>query len=168
MYDNSHIIVREANKSDVSIIHKLAHATWQVAYKKILSVEQLTYMLELIYSESSLQKQIDSGHNFLIVEEENIPIAFADYNKLRGDIYKLQKIYVLPGQQGKGIGEMLIYYVIDKVKAQGATTLLLNVNRENKAKQFYEHLGFKVIGEEDINIGEGYSMNDYIMEKKLV
>ena len=164
----SNTIIREATKEDIATIHALANKTWRVAYKEILSPQQLAYMLDRIYSEPSLQQQFDTGHHFLIAEEDNIPIAFADYNHLKESIYKLQKIYALPEQQGKGIGKFLINYIIETVKQKGATVLLLNVNRHNKAKEFYEHLGFTVIGEEDIDIGEGYFMNDFIMEKKLV
>lgn len=161
---NLNIQIREATKNDMKIVHTLAHTIWPTTYKEILTVPQLEYMLKLIYSESSLKKQFEQGHNFLIVEEDKKPIAFADYNQLKDDVYKLQKIYVLPDQQGKSIGKLLINYVIEKVRAKGATVLLLNVNRNNKAKQFYEHLGFKIIGEEDIDIGEGYFMNDYVMK----
>jgi len=162
------IIIRNASKDDIPLIHELADTTWRVAYKEILSPKQLEYMLELIYSEPSLQKQFDTGHRFLIVEEDERPIAFADYNHLKENIYKLQKVYALPGQQGRGIGKLLINHVIEKVKEKGATALLLNVNRYNKAKQVYERLGFKVISEEDIDIGEGYFMNDYVMSLDIV
>ena len=161
------IIIRDALKKDIAIIYALAHAVWPETYSAILSEAQLKYMLEMIYSESSLQKQFEEGHNFLIVEENKTPVAFADYSLLKDDVYKLNKIYVLPDQQGKSIGKLLLHHVIDLVKAKGAKTLLLNVNRNNKAKEFYEHLGFKVISEEDIDIGEGYFINDYIMSYKL-
>ena len=82
-------------------------------------------------------------------------------------LYKLHKIYALPDQQGKGIGKFIINYISGEIKPIGATALQLNVNRYNKAKGFYEKLGFKVIGEEDIDIGNGYLMNDYIMELGL-
>ena len=167
MNENSNINIREATKDDIHLIHALAHATWPAAYKEILSADQMDYMLAQIYSETSLQNQFDNNHHFLIAEENKNPVAFACYNKLNPGIYKLQKIYVLPAQQGKGIGKLLINHVIQKIKAQGAAALLLNVNRNNKAKQAYEHLGFKVISEEDIDIGNGYFMNDYIMEKKV-
>lgn len=163
MEKNSNIIICEAMIEDIETIHKLAHEIWPTAYDEIISAKQLTYMLKLIYSKASLQKQFDTGHNFLIVEEDNKAIAFASYNKLKKGIFKLQKIYALPQEQGKGIGKMLINYIIEKIKKENATALLLNVNRNNKAKQFYERLGFKVISEEDIDIGEGYFMNDYIM-----
>lgn len=163
----SDIKIREATIKDIPAIRNLTHTIWPVAYGTILSDHQLKYMLDLIYSESSLQKQMNENHNFLIVEEETKPIAFADYGLLKDDVYKLHKIYVLPDQQGKSIGKILINYVIDLIKQQGARSLLLNVNRENKAKKFYEHLGFKIISEEDIDIGEGYFMNDYIMSLPL-
>jgi len=163
----SHIIIREATKDDIKTIHELANEIWPVTYGEILSADQLQYMLEMIYSESSLQKQFIEGHNFIIVEEDKNPIAFADYSLLRDNVYKLHKIYVLPNQQGKGIGKMLIEYVIEKVKENKGSAIVLNVNRNNNAKKVYEHLGFKVISEEDIDIGEGYFMNDFIMNYQL-
>jgi ribosomal protein S18 acetylase RimI-like enzyme len=61
----------------------------------------------------------------------------------------------------------MIDYIIKQVKEKGATTLQLQVNRYNKAKDFYNKLGFTVIEETDFDIGNGYFMNDYVMEKKL-
>lgn len=167
MNDTDKIIIREATKNDIAIIRDLTHTIWPVAYGEILSKEQLKYMLELIYSESSLQKQMSEQHYFLIVEENKKPVAFADYGLLKDDVYKLHKIYVLPEMQGKSIGKLLINHIVQKIKKEHATALLLNVNRNNKAKQFYEHFGFKVISEEDIDIGDGYFMNDYIMRYEL-
>ena len=69
--------------------------------------------------------------------------------------------------QGKGVGKTLIDHISGKLLQQKVHTLRLNVNRLNKARLFYEKLGFTVIKEEDVDIGNGYFMNDYVMEKKL-
>ena len=124
-------------------------------------------MLDLIYSEASLQKQMNDNHHFIIVHEGDQPVGFASYSETGPQIYKLHKIYVLPTQQGKGTGRFVIDQVVRTIKARGANRLQLNVNRNNKAKDFYEKLGFAAIGEENIDIGNGYFMNDYVMEKKL-
>ncbi len=116
MHKESNIIIREATKKDIPVIQQLAHEIWPTAYGEILHSGQLNYMLELIYSETSLHKQFDSNHIFLILEEAKRPIAFASYNKLNDGIFKLQKIYALPQEQGKGIGKMLINYIIQKIK----------------------------------------------------
>ena len=163
----SNITIRKATEDDIDIIRSLANIIWPPTFGEILSAKQISYMLELIYSEKSLKKQITEGHNFLIAEDNNAPAAYADYSLPKNDVYKLHKIYVLPNQQGKGIGKLLIEFIIKTIKKENASSLLLNVNRYNKAKSMYERLGFTVIGEEDIDIGEGYFMNDYIMMKRL-
>ena len=57
----------------------------------------------------------------------------------------------------------MIDYIIRAIQPLGAKTLLLQVNRHNKAKQFYDKLGFKVLKMADFDIGRGYFMNDYVM-----
>ena len=74
---------------------------------------------------------------------------------------------MLQGQQKTGAGKALLQRVEKESKNLGATKLQLNVNRHNIAKTFYERNGFAVIEEADIDIGYGYFMNDYIMEKDL-
>ena len=129
----------------------------------------MKYMLEHIYSETSLQKQIGDGQQFIIVFDDNEMIGFASYSRKRANenVFRLHKIYVDPTQQGKGIGKIIIQYVCDDIKKAGAEILELNVNRYNKALYFYQKLGFEIIEEEDIDIGNGYFMNDYVMQKEI-
>lgn len=61
----------------------------------------------------------------------------------------------------------MIDHVIETIKSRGATSLQLNVNRQNPAQHFYKKLGFLVIKEEDIDIGSGFFMNDFVMEKNF-
>jgi GNAT superfamily N-acetyltransferase len=152
--------------NDINIIGFLAQQIWPHTYGGILSPEQLKYMLKLIYSPKSLRRQImDEHHQFLVVEQADEPIGFASWSTTADPgIYKLHKIYVLPGRQGKGLGRTLMQFIFETIRPEGGTRLRLNVNRHNKARQFYERMGFTVIGEEDIDIGHGYFMNDYIME----
>lgn len=103
----------------------------------------------------------------LLYEGDN-PVGFAAYSVKdeAENIYKLNKIYVLPQSQGKGYGKTLLTAVEGEVKQHGARALDLNVNRHNKAKQFYERCGYHVHVQEDIPIGP-YWMNDYVMRKAL-
>ena len=52
-------------------------------------------------------------------------------------------------------------------KTNNIIALTLNVNRFNKAIDFYLKNGFKIIKEENIEIGNGFLMEDYVMEKIL-
>jgi ribosomal protein S18 acetylase RimI-like enzyme len=95
-------------------------------------------------------------------------VGFASFSEIEHTVYKLQKIYILHNQQGRGTGKFTIDQILSDIRPKGATALRLNVNRYNKAKTFYERLGFTVIKEEKIDIGNGYVMDDYVMEKQLI
>ncbi|MFT3823072.1 MAG: GNAT family N-acetyltransferase [Chitinophagaceae bacterium] len=163
------LVIRFAEPEDMNTVGYLAQQIWPETYGNILSQEQLSYMLSLFYSPASLHQQVSKEkHTFLIAELDEEPIAFASFSpdKTPGK-YKLHKIYVHGKTQGKGIGKALIDFIVEHLSEYNAEALILNVNRHNKAKTFYERLGFVVTGEEDINIGNGYFMNDYVMERKL-
>jgi len=159
--------IRKAGISDVSLIRELTFKVWPQTYAPILSQAQIDYMLEMMYSETSLQQQMESGCNFFIVYDNEEAVGFASFQHTGEGVYKLHKIYVLPSQQGKGTGKFLLNHIIEEIKKEDAASLQLQVNRFNKAKDFYEKLGFIVIKEADFDIGNGYFMNDYVMEKKL-
>ncbi len=162
--------IRAAKQGDLQIIHDLAHEIWPHAYGDILSAAQLQYMLDKMYSLASLQHQLlELGHNFIILSNDDVPVGFASFSSEKKDnfIFHLHKIYVSRGQQGTGAGKMLLEYVITKIKEMGAKSLELNVNRQNKARYFYEKQGFVIKEEVDIEIGEGFFMNDFIMQLLL-
>jgi GNAT superfamily N-acetyltransferase len=163
------LFIRPAGVEDINSIGFLAQQIWPVAYGEILSEDQLRYMLDLFYSPNALREQmVDNKHSFLIVEEGEEPIGFASWSRVSTDgVYKLHKLYVLPDRQGKGLGKAILGYIFDDIAPSGATLLLLNVNRNNKARKFYEKIGFSVTGKEDIDIGNNYFMNDYIMEMRV-
>ena len=161
-------VIRRADKTDIGVISTLAHAIWPETYGSILSEAQLHHMLNLFYSHESLEKQFDEHHVFLIALMNAETVGFASYSHAdKAGTYKVHKLYVHPMLHGKGFGRKLLDRIVHDIKPKGATTLRLNVNRHNRAIGFYERYGFKVVGEEDIAIGEGYFMNDYVMEKEI-
>jgi diamine N-acetyltransferase len=161
--------IRQATINDLEIIIDLAEKVWWPTYSPILEKEQIEFMLGEIYSAEKIGSQLQNNtQSYLILEEEGKPVAFAGYSPRDEDpnIYKLHKLYCLPETQGKGYGKILINEVAQKTIEAGKHTLDLNVNRYNKAKSFYEKMGFSVAYEEDIPIGP-YWMNDYVMRKEL-
>lgn len=164
------ISFREAGIESLDTIRQLAYVIWPSAYTELLGDGQVKYMLNKFYAVSSLQNQLNSlKHQFIIVFDDEDPVGFASFSAHGDDptVYHLNKIYVLPAQQGKNRGRQILDYVTGRIKSRGACTLQLNVNRHNKALHFYEKYGFKIIRDEDIDIGDGYFMNDYVMELRL-
>ncbi|MEP7250871.1 MAG: GNAT family N-acetyltransferase [Ginsengibacter sp.] len=164
------IYFKAATVDDLPVIRDLAYTIWPHAYRSILSQDQLDYMLELIYALPALQQQMLSlKHQFTLVLNDGLIIGFASFSAkgTTPTTYHLHKIYLSPELQGTGNGKLLLQHVINSAKAAGAVSLELNVNRNNKARDFYEKQGFSIIREEDIDIGHGYFMNDFVMSLPL-
>lgn len=159
--------IRNAVLQDIDLIRQLCFKVWPQTYSSIISQEQIDYMLEMMYSEASLKKQMEDGAQFIIVYDGTVEVGFASFGETGPAIFKLHKLYVLPSQQGKGTGRLMLDYIVSAIKKQSASALQLQVNRRNHAKLFYEKNGFIIIKEFDFDIGNGYIMDDYVMEKKL-
>lgn len=161
-------LILHASLHDIPTIRSLAEETWWPTYSSIISVEQIRYMLDTIYGVEELTRVMKNGsQTFILLSDENGSQGYASYG-LRPEnpeICKLHKLYVLPENHGKGYGKMLVDEVVRRM-VPGVKYLELNVNRDNKAKDFYERIGFKILREEDVSIGP-YWMNDYVMRLEL-
>ena len=161
--------VLNANNTHIPVISEIAEITWAATYSSLLTPEAMRYMLNTLYNHGELRRIMDNGsQKFLILKDEDGYQGFASYGVRKEDpsVYKLHKIYVLPGNQGKGYGKLLMEEVKKQVGTRGGTMLDLNVNRQNPAQEFYKKLGFRIIRQEDVPIGQ-YFMTDYVMRLEL-
>lgn len=164
------MIVR-ATLADVRAIQQVAHLTWPDTFKEILSPAQIDYMLNWMYNTESLSASINHpNQSFWLYREHDETLGFAgiEHHYNGKNATKLHKIYVLPQAQGKQIGKQLLVKVISEAKSAGSEVLLLNVNRFNNATAFYERQGFRITNEVNIDIGNGYLMEDYEMELSII
>ena len=147
--------IRKATIEDIEAIQSIAKITWAVTYN-FLPAGQMEYMLDWMYSTTSLQQQMQNGHQFFVAEVDDTLIGFASVSKEDGDTYKLNKLYVLPNTQKTGAGKALLLSVIAFAKENGGREIQLQVNRNNNAKDFYLKHGFVILYEADFEIGNGY------------
>jgi ribosomal protein S18 acetylase RimI-like enzyme len=162
------INIRQATPDDILLINGIASVVWPATYSNMMSKEQLDYMFNMMYSPDAIKTQmLEKKHNYFILFENNIPSGYISVHIVDNTILYLEKIYVLPSAQGKGFGVMLIDTAKNFAATHSLKSIRLNVNRDNKSRYFYEHLGFEIISRRDLHIGSGFYMNDYIMEKQL-
>jgi diamine N-acetyltransferase len=163
------ITFREATSHDFKLIQDIAYATWPETYGQILSKAQLDYMLGNFYSLENLHANCNAKQLFYIIEEEKTPQGFLGiehhYNSEK--ITKIHKIYILPNYQGKGIGKLALDFIANLAKDNQSKKLRLNVNKYNKAIDFYKKIAFEITSEVVIEIGNGWAMDDYVMEKVI-
>ncbi len=160
-------LIRRASTDDIPLIRSLADVVFRDTYRAILSPDQMEYMMDWMYSESSLEDQMCRlGHRYLLAGDR----GYASFRKegLTGDgrdLFHLEKIYILPSEKGKGLGRRLFEAVADCIRSISPDhpRMELNVNRNNPSLGFYEHLGMRKVRSGDFPIGHGFYMNDYIM-----
>jgi ribosomal protein S18 acetylase RimI-like enzyme len=163
------LTIKNAYINDIPEIRELTMQVWPHTYTPILGTEQVAYMIDLFYAPDALQKQMeDYHHRFILCYDEGRAVGFASYGETSPDVFKLHKLYVLPELQGRGAGKFMVQHIADELRSEGVKYLRLNVNRYNaSAITFYEKIGFKHHMEEDIDIGNGYFMNDHVLELEL-
>lgn len=161
--------IEQLNKDTIDVVHHLAHDIWPHTFNDILSKDQITYMLDWMYDLGTLRDQVQVGHLYYVLKEYNTPVGFIGLEPNYPDAghLRVHKLYVLPDTQGKGFGRQLMNQAIDVAFDLDLESIHLNVNKFNKSVEFYKHVGFDVIGEEDIDIGKGYLMEDFIMQLQL-
>ena len=160
-----------AGEENIQLVQDMAEIVFRHTYKDILSEQQMEYMMEWMYSLPNLRRQLREGHVYHICYVEGHPCGYVSVQPegIAEDgvpVYHLQKIYVLPSEQGNGFGKLLFKTAVDYICSQTPGLpfrIELNVNRNNKAVDFYKHLGMNILRQGDFHIGNGFYMNDYIM-----
>lgn len=159
------ITIRPATVSDIPLIRSLAEVVFPATYEPLLPAGQVGYMMAWMYSAESLQRQMAEGHTYYIAYADDTPCGYLSIEQQATSLFHLQKIYVLPDFQGRGVGERLFRQAVTHVRkaAELPAWIELNVNRENRAVGFYLRMGMERLRTVDVEIGEGFYMNDYIM-----
>lgn len=159
-----------ANKQHIATIKALAEEFWPVAFDSILSKQQIAYMMEMMYSSKSLKEQMDKGHQFAIANKNGKKVGYMSYEIDCNGLSKtkIHKLYISPNYQRHGIGKAMVDFVAKQALLANNRALFLNVNKyNNKAIGFYKKHHFQLVKEEQIDIGDGYIMDDYVFELKL-
>lgn len=157
---------KKATHNDIELISQLAGNIWRKHYISMITMEQIDYMLNMMYSPAALTKQMNEGHQFTLVYDGTKPVGYISLNTNDGKNYFLHKFYIEMDDQGKGIGSQLFDFVLKQMP--NAETIELFVNRENyRSINFYFKHGFVIKRVINQDIGDGFYMNDFVMVKKI-
>ncbi|MBO9469987.1 GNAT family N-acetyltransferase [Endozoicomonas sp. G2_2] len=148
----------------------LARRIWHEHYPGIITVGQIEYMLAHGYDLDTLAAEQAAGTRFVLACREQNALAFAAVSPdaQDGDTAWLDKLYVLDTARGQGIARRLIEWALETAADLNATTLRLRVNRTNdSAVAVYRRFGFEVEKTHVKPIGNGFVMDDYIMQRPV-
>lgn len=142
---------------DIYDLSELASEIWHESYSSMLPSEQINYMLNKFLSVPSMKKQIEDFTEFYIITKNNQHVGFFSF--VLNDTIFLSKLYVKSNYRLQGHAKSVINYLKSYVRP---IVLTVNVNNQ-RAINFYEKLGFRIVKPIKTDIGCGYFMDDYLM-----
>lgn len=153
---------------DADAVSALARIVWQATYRPLISQAQIDAMLADRYAPQRIREQLDDPRQaWWVARTDHVLAGFAHALLDEGGC-KLDKLYVHPERQRRGIGAALLREVEAWARAQQARRLWLQVNRGNaQAIRAYQKYGFRIIESRVFDIGDGFVMDDHLMEKLL-
>lgn len=159
------LLIHTLGREELHLVTELSARIWPIAYSEIITQEQIKYMLKTMYSQQELEQNLSDGHVFLLAEHDGRPVGYAGYQVHfpQLEFSKLHKLYVLPEIQHVGVGGALFESVLSASQKQQCKHLILQVNKNNPALQFYHKKGMYIHEEAVFDIGNGFVMDDYIM-----
>ncbi|GAB3248046.1 GNAT family N-acetyltransferase [Chitinimonas naiadis] len=162
-------LIRPATAADISVIIRLAHEIWHAHYPGIVSIEQIDYMLGQRYNEATLLEQLSGAEQWLdLALLDDRPVGFTQYLRIAPGTIKLDKLYLLPELHGQGFGSRMLDHVEHRARELAGKQLTLAVNKQNeKAIAAYLRNGFSIADSTQVDIGQGFIMDDYVMVKPL-
>ncbi len=156
---------------DFPALRELAGGIWRRHYTTIISSAQIEYMLAGRLSDEVLRGYLDAADKWLdmawVGDRLTGYCAYELSSENRADL-KLGQLYLLESHRGQGVGRALLAHVEGRGRDRGCGGIFLQVNKKNtEAIGFYRAMGFTVRCEAVFDIGNGYVMDDYVLEKQL-
>jgi GNAT superfamily N-acetyltransferase len=163
--------IRRIAANELPVVKRLAHEIWHACYPGIIPMGQIDYMLSIWYEPGAMAREMSTRDVwFALIEAENFgPVGYVSFEKVpEQPVVFINKLYLLPQMHGRGLGAAALSWTADRARELGADRLRLRVNKRNAAAiRSYLRGGF--VFKEDVvtDIGSGYVMDDYVMEKVI-
>jgi ribosomal protein S18 acetylase RimI-like enzyme len=163
-------MLRPLEERDFAAVAALARNVWLAHYTTIITTEQIEYMLRGRFAADNLRIYLRAEDRWMeLLEVDGELAGYCSYAlTVEPGEMKLEQLYLLPRLHGLGLGAMMLGHVERRAFDRGSRTLILQVNKRNeKAIKLYRRAGFAVREEVVVDIGGGFVMDDYVMEKRL-
>ncbi len=158
-------IEKVSTKTQIETVAGLAHEIWNQHFIPIIGKAQVDYMLEKFQSKKAISEQIENGYSYYLLKVDDNYAGYMGACPRESELF-LSKLYIRASQRGKGFGRKTVEFIEELACEKGLGKITLTVNKNNTdAIKAYEQFGFTNLGAFVQDIGNGFVMDDYTMEK---
>ena len=149
----------------LQLLSEISALIWREYYPELIGSEQVEYMVDKFLSVPAMKKQIDEGYRFFFVQGGEEVLGYIGVQP-RGEELFLSKLYLRKEYRGKGVFSGMLAFCENLASELSLTSLSLTVNRGNtQSINVYLRKGFRILREQKSDIGNGYFMDDFVMQK---
>lgn len=159
-----------ATDEQIRHVARIADEIWHEYWPGMLSYAQVDYMVEKFQSAEAITTDIhENGYEYWLLENEG---RFVGYTGGREEDdtkrFFISKVYLYAHERGKGFASRVIEFYENICRTRGLGSMYLTVNKYNElGLRAYIAKGFVVTESSVVSIGQGFVMDDFIMEKKV-
>lgn len=163
MADN---VLQKVTESEIDELSRLAFDVWTEHYKNILDMGQITYMLDKFQSPQAIRDQQLDGYEYYWIMDDGSKAGYCAVQPMEDSLF-LSKLYLKKASRGKRLARRTLQQLEGRCRKEGFPKIWLMVNRNNPSVDVYHSLNFEKTRDQVVDIGNGYVMDDYIMEYRV-
>lgn len=155
-------------QEEINVVAELGTKIWHEHYSSILEPAQIDYMVDKFQSANAVALQInDQGYEYYLIKDEESVVGYIGL-VMETDRVFLSKLYIAKEARGKGLASKAFAFITELATSNKKQAIWLTVNRYNSGSiAVYEKKGFIKVREQVSDIGNGYVMDDYVMEMAI-
>ena len=161
-------VVEVKKEEEIKELAALASDIWHEYWPCLLSEEQINYMVEIFQSKNAIKKQLEAeNYSYYFLIKDNIKCGYFGISRKRDYLF-LSKLYIKKEYRHQGLGKIAFEKIIEIAQTLGYSSIKLTVNKNNKNTiDAYLKYRFAIIDKAVTDIGNGFVMDDYIMEYRI-
>jgi N-acetylglutamate synthase-like GNAT family acetyltransferase len=158
MSEREDVCIREFQENDVESIARLIHRTIDVCYTNVYPPRAV----EFFKSFHSRDGILDRSKKGVILVAEHNEHVIGTGALVENEIYG---VFVEPKMQGHGHGRAIMHELETRAIAKGHSEVALSVSLPSR--KFYEGLGYEILQEAHLDVGEGQQLDFWKAKKSL-
>lgn len=149
----------------------LADEIWHEYWPTLIGESQTDYMVEQFQSLEAIERDMaEHGYEYWFLRADDGRIAGYTGGRPEPETNRffISKIYLLAEERGHGFASQTIRFYENLCRERGFEAMYLTVNKHNDlGVRAYRGKGFETIDSVETDIGQGFIMDDFVMEKRV-